>query len=72
MNTPASCATALPHTAGRISGETATLDASTREQGTSSAELPEGWRLEAYHIDNVIHAVHPSKYTRRFCERITR
>ena len=50
--------------------ETATLDASARERGQVVLEHFPEVAVEAYHIDNVIHAVHPNEYTRQH-ERIT-
>ncbi len=44
--------------------ETVLLDESTRERGQQVLDRFPTIALEAYHIDNVIHAVHPNIYTR--------
>lgn len=50
--------------------ETALLDETARERGQAILErFPEA-AVEAYHIGNVIHAVHPNEYTRQH-ERLT-
>lgn len=50
--------------------ETAMLDSSARERGQTVLERFPTVAVEAYHIDNVIHAVHPNAITRQH-ERIT-
>ena len=51
--------------------ETAMLDSSARERGQTVLERFPTVAVEAYHIDNVIHAVHPNAITRQH-ERITK
>lgn len=50
--------------------ETAMLDSSARERGQTVLDRFPTVAVEAYHIDNVIHAVHPNAITRQH-ERIT-
>jgi Cof subfamily protein (haloacid dehalogenase superfamily) len=47
------------------------LDAQARERGQTMLDLFPDLAVEAYHIDNVIHAVHPNEITRSH-ERITK
>ena len=53
--------------------ETILLDESTRRRGQETLDRFPTLAVEAYHIDNVIHAVRPNLYTRqherRSCER---
>ncbi|WP_297871786.1 HAD-IIB family hydrolase [uncultured Oscillibacter sp.] len=51
--------------------ETAMLDSSARERGQTVLDRFPTVAVEAYHIDNVIHAVHPNAITRQH-ERITK
>ena len=51
--------------------ETAMLDSSARERGQAVLDRFPTVAVEAYHIDNVIHAVHPNAITRQH-ERITK
>lgn len=50
--------------------ETAMLDGSVRRRGQAVLDRFPDAAVEAYHIDNVIHAVHPNEITRRH-EHIT-
>lgn len=45
--------------------ETTTLDADARQRGQLLLEQFPAVAVEAYHIDNVIHAVHPNEVTRQ-------
>ena len=51
--------------------ETVMLDARARERGQAVLERFPAVAAEAYHIDNVIHAVHPNAITRQH-ERLTK
>ena len=51
--------------------ETAMLDAAARERGQAVLDRFPSVAVEAYHIDNVIHAVHPNEISRQH-ERITK
>jgi len=51
--------------------ETAMLDASARERGQRVLDRFPGVAVEAYHIDNVIHVVHPNSISRQH-EHITK
>ena len=51
--------------------ETAMLDAAARERGQEVLERFPGVAVEAYHIDNVIHVVHPNAISRQH-EHITK
>lgn len=50
--------------------DTALLDAAALERGQAVLERFPAAAVEAYHIDNVIHAVHPNEFTRQH-EHIT-
>lgn len=50
--------------------ETAMLDTSARERGQAVLDRFPGVAVEAYHIDNIIHVVHPNAISRRH-EHIT-
>ena len=51
--------------------ETAMLDAAARDRGQAVLDRFPGVAVEAYHIDNVIHVVHPNDISRQH-EHITR